>query len=381
MPEPIRVLYMIDNLLFGGAQRDLGQMATAFAARGFEQEVICLNRADRELLAIFEAAKVPVHRYTPLQVATGVAVWKTRSLLRRGEFDILVTILPVSETVGKIAGRCAGVPVSISMILQHKERWQLLANRLVSAWVDVGVVNTERLRSFSIEHEGIPDNRLLTINNGVELPVEDPEETKRVRAELGIQADATIVGCTGRLSEEKGQNHLLAAFLEIADTEENVHLVLSGDGPLREELEQARTVSSCPERIHLLGNRNDVPRLLPAYDIYVQPSMHEGMPNALLEAMAAGLPCVVSRAGGMVDVVVENETGCFSEPGNVADLAKGIRVLLDDPQKGEAWGRQGRQRVEQHFSLQRMLEQYESLFRDQMSRVMNARSQTHATAS
>jgi glycosyltransferase involved in cell wall biosynthesis len=142
---------------------------------------------------------------------------------------------------------------------------------------------------------------------GVDLqPFAAPRELPR-RADLGIPADALVVGHVGRLAEQKNQSFLLEAFAQAAAREARLHLAIAGEGPLEGALRERTRAWTCRERIHFLGRRDDIPALLiGAFDCFAMPSLHEGLPVALLEAQAAGLPCLISdRIGAQALVLPE----------------------------------------------------------------------------
>jgi glycosyltransferase involved in cell wall biosynthesis len=228
---------------------------------------------------------------------------------------------------------------------------------------------------------GRPD-QWVTIHSGVELSLfpSDAGPRQAVRAELGVPEAAVTLGTVGRLVPIKGQRYLLEAVAQLPARKPPLHLLLVGEGPLRSELvtraralrlnvrEHGRT-GAAPLRpeaptVHFLGLRRDVPRLLAALDLFVLPSLNEGMGRVLVEAMAMELPCVASRISGIPDLVEHDVTGLLVPPGDPARLAGALDRLLDEPGQARAMGRRGRQKVVPAFGRQQMLEKLAALYQE-----------------
>jgi glycosyltransferase involved in cell wall biosynthesis len=205
--------------------------------------------------------------------------------------------------------------------------------------------------------------RVVTIENGVPLPAPpSARERSALRARLGLPARAIVFGYLGRLHPEKGVEPLVEAFAQAFARQPEAHLVVIGTGPLESAL-RTRNV----ERVHFLGEVPHGSRLLPALDVYVQPSLREGRSLALLEAMAAGLPTVTSDIPAIREVHVADETALLTPPGDVRALAGALRTLAGDGDRRAALGRMALERSRVH-SLDTMVQRYAALYRDVVSR-------------
>jgi glycosyltransferase involved in cell wall biosynthesis len=193
------------------------------------------------------------------------------------------------------------------------------------------------------------------------------------------QADAIVVGTVGRLVPVKGHHYLLEAIARLGARRPALHLLLVGDGPLRDDLTARATsaglrvrnagdagVPSGPEgaTVHMLGLRRDVARLLAAMDLFVLPSLNEGMGRVLVEAMAMELPCIASKVSGVPDVVDDGRTGVLVPPRDPAALVREIGTLIEDPQRARVMGRRGRRKVVPEFSVERMITKLEAVYRE-----------------
>ena len=171
-----------------------------------------------------------------------------------------------------------------------------------------------------------------------------------------------MVGSLGRLHPQKGFSDLLTAFAQVRQRIPSVRLFVAGDGELRDDLEaQARSLGMAAV-VTFAGVRADVSEVLAALDVFVLPSLWEGMPNAVLEAMASGLPVVATAVGGTPEVVVDGVTGLLVPPQDPGALAQAIGHLLRDPDLRRRMGRAGRRRVEEHFDVRETVRQVESLY-------------------
>ena len=206
--------------------------------------------------------------------------------------------------------------------------------------------------------EGFPPGRIQVLYNGID-PGELPGEDERLgaRASLGIPRDAYVVGAAGRLDPVKNLPALVDAHAAVAQHRPGARLVIIGSGPMQAELESQARARGIADAVHFTGYRADVRALMGACDVYVNCSTYEGVSLTILEAMAAGLPVVATRAGGNPEVVVDGETGVLVPIGSPA-LTEELIALASNPLRRRALGGAGRQRVVRHFSIDRMVEEY-----------------------
>ena len=206
----------------------------------------------------------------------------------------------------------------------------------------------------------------MTIYNGVDVERFNislsPSEERTLRHEIGVTESTPIVSCVARLYPVKGHKYLIDAISTVVDRMPAVHFLFIGDGPLRDSLEVQINEAGLSEVVHLLGARSDVPQLLAISELHVLASLWEGLPNALLEAMAARLPVVSTDVGGCSEVVVNGKTGILVPPSNAASLANAILTLLEDNALAKQLGNAGQLRVREHFSWSQNLEGYVKLY-------------------
>jgi Glycosyltransferase len=203
----------------------------------------------------------------------------------------------------------------------------------------------------------------LLIRSGIEVETyrDVAMERAAARRRIGVPEDAFVVGNVGRLSPPKCPEVMVAAFDLLARQRADARLVLVGDGWQRAELEAEVHRRGLAERVHLLGLRRDVPELLRAFDVFTLSSSREGLPRTVLQAMAAGLPVVCTRAGAVADAVLDGETGWIVEVGDAPGLGERLIRLAQDPDLARRMGERGRARVDE-FSARRMVQQLTTLY-------------------
>ena len=234
---------------------------------------------------------------------------------------------------------------------------------MILRWFDKVVAVSAEIRKRVLQH-GVPSGKVTTVQNGISLtPFEENDSRAACRKELGISPDSIVVGTVGRISLEKGHENLLVAAREILAEFHDVVFLLIGDGPLRAKLQ--REYSS--PAIHFIGYRKDLPYLLPAMDIFVLPSLLEGLPMAVLEAMASKLPIVASRVGE-VPSLVGIENGTLVEPNNTRELKRCLIYLIENSALARTMGEKGYHLVKSHFSSERMAGDYIGIYREVMRR-------------
>lgn len=238
------------------------------------------------------------------------------------------------------------------------ERWHYglycrLAHRMIAV--------SDYVRRFTIEHFPLMQaEKLVVIRNGIHYQqFQGVHGAAELRAALGISPEAPVVGFVGRLAEQKGVAYLVDAVAELAKRFPELRVVVVGEGELREEL-QARA-RQLPQMI-FAGFQREIPRYLSMFDIFVLPSLWEGLPMSILEAMAAGKPVVATGVSGTPEVVVDGETGYIVEPKNVGQLAEKLSLLIADGELRRRMGAAGRDRVIAHFSAEGMVRTSEALY-------------------
>jgi sugar transferase (PEP-CTERM/EpsH1 system associated) len=361
---PVRVLHLITELNIGGAEKVLSRLLSRLDRERFAPAVACLYGGDGPVADEIRSLGIPV---TDLGMT---AKWRLDAFVRlyrllyRQRPTILHTWMFHANVPGRVLGRLAGVPIVISSERTMGQegglrRW---LNRITGPLPDRVACVSESVAEFAAQTIGIPPAKLAVIPNGIPLEDFQPGDRSRARVDPGIPLRAVVAGTVGRLQPVKGTSYLLEAWSRLASDHPDAILLLVGGGSQQAALERMSRRLGISERVRFLGDRADVPDLLRGMDVFVLPSLWEGMPNAALEAMAVGLPVVATAVGGTPEVVVDGVTGLLVPPGDPDALAQSIARLLCDPDLRYKMGQAGRERVVKHFSVGRMVEQTEWLY-------------------
>jgi sugar transferase (PEP-CTERM/EpsH1 system associated) len=252
-------------------------------------------------------------------------------------------------------GREVTDPEGLNRRRNRIRRWLApMIDRYVTVSLDLGRWLTQTV--------GIERGKVMTIHNGVDLRRFGDADREAGRAALGVDRDTVVLGTVGRLDPVKDQARLLEAYARIPAEAGRHCLVLVGDGPCRRDLEARAAQPDLRGRVHLLGERRDVPCLLAGFDVFALPSIAEGISNTVLEAMASGLPLVATRTGGNPELVEDGVTGRLVPVGDTAALTEALTGYVREGHLRAMHGKAGRQRAVDHFSLERMAERYRDLY-------------------
>jgi glycosyltransferase involved in cell wall biosynthesis len=356
----VPVLYLITELSTGGAQAALLRLLKGLDRKRFTPTVACLYNGDGAVAQEIRVLDIPVFDARMRHKADLLALLRLYRHICHTHPTILHASLFHANLPGRVLGRLAGVPIVIcsERTMAMESEWRYWVNRWTIGLVDRVVAVSANVRNFCVSYIGLPSEKLVVIHNGVELPREPIPSPQEARAALGLPSEGPLVGAVSRLEPVKGIKFLIQAFAQV----DNATLVIVGDGPEHAALGELTGNLGIVDRVHWAGHRRDVPYLLPALDVFVQPSLHEGMPNTVLEAMAAGLPIVATAVGGTPEVVVDGITGLLVPPRDPDRLAEAIVALLRDPNLRRTMGRSGRQRVAENFTVERMVEQTQKMY-------------------
>ena len=264
---------------------------------------------------------------------------------------------------GVETARLAGVPVVVQtqhlpFLLSHPGKRRGLLRAV--GGVDRVIAVSEGVRR-TYEAIGVSPDRLVTVPNGVPQRGTGPGRDA-ARAALGLRGDQPVVMTVGRLTNMKGQRYLVEAAPHLLSRVPDAAVVVLGEGPLRAQLEARAAAMGVDGSMHFVGHRADARFLLDAADVFVLPSLHEGMPLAAIEAMDAGLPVVATHVIGSREVVADGETGILVPPGDSTALGAALVELLTDPGRRTTYGAAGRRRYLERFTAERMASRTEAVY-------------------
>jgi len=357
------VALAITDLDVGGAERALVALATGLDRRRWHPSVVALG-GEGALAGVLRGAGIGAECLGVDPRRPDLAVWKLARALRRAGPALVQSFLFHANVAARLASPMAGRPWVVGglRVAERQRRWHLALDRLTSRLATGSVCVSEGVRRFSVLEGGLDPSRLAVIPNGVDPAPFDRAEAIP-RASIGVPEGAVLALYVGRLDPQKGLSVLLEAAAIVAAARPDWHLALAGDGPSREALiARSASLPALEGRVHWLGRRDDVPALLKAADLLVLPSLWEGMPNAVLEAMAAGLPVVATLVEGTEDLVLPGRTGWLVPPGRPEPLVDALFEAAAGPDRRRRFGRAARARVEAEFTPERVVEAYERLW-------------------
>jgi len=363
-PEiPTPIVLAITDLDVGGAERALVNLVVRLDRARWAPVVVNLSGEGALVDPIRRAGIVceslDLDRRRPIR-----GVLRLASVLRRHRPALVQSFMFHANLAVRLAAPLAGFPEVVGgiRVAERQKRWHRTLDRLTARLARGSVCVSEGVRRFSVETAGLDPGRLVVIPNGVD-PSRFDEAVPVSRSEFGA-ADADFLAlAVGRLDVQKGLADLLAAAERVIPARPRFRLAIVGDGPLRDWL--GAEVAARPvlaERVLQLGRRDDVPGLLRSADLLVHAALWEGMPNVVLEAMAARLPVVATAVEGAEDLVVPGLTGWLVPPAAPDRLARALVEAVDDPGGSREMGRAGRDRVEAEYSLNRVVSLYDELW-------------------
>ena len=359
------VALCITELDVGGAEQALVELATRLDRRRFEPVVYALSAPlqDRPSLAgRLAEAGIETHFLGGRHVGhLPLIVRRLTRLLKRQRPRIVLSFLFHANFVSRLAARWARVPTVLSgiRVAEGGARWHCRLDRLTSRLVDQYVCVSQAVAAFSAR-AGLPEDRLVVIPNGVDMARFEQAEPLDL-AELGLSRGRRAVTYVGRLDRQKGTAELVEHSPSWMRRLPDHDLLLVGTGPQAGELRRLARELGIADRVHFAGWRDDVPRILRASDLFVLPSRWEGMPNALLEAMAAGLPVVATDVEGVRELLGAAAGEQVVAPADWRSLSQRIVELAGDRERASQLGRANQLRAAD-FSWPAMVAAYESLF-------------------
>lgn len=365
-------LHVHTDLVGGGIER----MMVTLAAHSRDAEVgICwcpANHPEPPEAELRELAKsgIALHRIPPPFLSPRYPVRLAR-VIGQVQPDVLHLHGASIGVIGGMVGRMLRVPAIVyTEHLQHAQHagWLRRAREIAADLPHWTVFVSQQSHADAVLDGPLRaiSGRASVIHNGIDLaPYRElaaPEACARMRAELGIPPDTLAVGCVGLLWQAKGQEYLIRALRSLRDRGRALCVLLVGSGGDEASLHLCADEIGVADRVRFLGWRGDVPRILQALDLYVQPSITEGLPLAVVEAAAAGLPIVASNVGGIPEIIEHGVNGLLVPPGDPQALAAAIQELIDDPERAKRLGEAARRTAFERFSAEAMAAAYMDLY-------------------
>ncbi len=362
--ESVRtILYLSTSSGPGGAERVISNLAVSLDPERY-RAILCLFRPGW----IQERSESRGVR-TYIIPTSGMADWRWavrfKRLLQQERVDLIHAHEFDANVQGAFVAALLGIPL-VATIHGKNYFWEKLRRRLayrcVSHWTTMVAVS-QNLKQFVIEKVGVSPDRLRVVYNGVDtLPYCEATEVDLLRKELDLPEQDRIVGVVGNLYPVKGHQYLIDGIPSILEKCPNTSFLFAGRGHLETELKEQVHRLNLDRRVHFLGLRQDISRILALLDVFVLPSLSEGLSMAILEAMIAEKPVVATNVGGNPELVLDGETGFLVSPRDSRALAESVTKLLVDREQAMKFAERGKHRAEGQFSLRTMARAYETLY-------------------
>jgi glycosyltransferase involved in cell wall biosynthesis len=357
------VVHVIDELPRDGAEMLLLDLMRRRDAR-LRYVVLCLVRGG-PLQSEFENIGVPVVVLGQRSRLDPILLWTLLSWLRRERPSVVHTHLFLADSYGRLAAALAGVPAIFSTVHNivgpGRGVLRTVLHQGLARW-STAVIGCGDEIAQSLIRQGLPQARVQSIPNGIDLLRFGGVEGAGVREEFGIPAERSLIGVVGRLHRQKGHDVLFQALADMSPAERaGLACLVVGTGELEAELRRLSSSLGLDDCVIFTGMRTDVPRLVAALDLFVMPSRWEGLPIALLEAMASRTAVLCTRVGSIPGVVRDGENGALIAPEDPRGLRESILRLLAQPALREEYGRRARDEAVDRFDITRTASAYNQL--------------------
>lgn len=374
-----KILFLGTQMALAGAQNVLVNQAAWFYEQGYQVTIVYFY--DKQELEHIWRAKYPftiinLNAWNAYRngvsnfIKLCIGLVKLFSLIRKNKFDVIESFTPHSNLLGLPVAWLAGVPVRIGSHhgkIEDSPFWlpwlhgKLINSRIANYLIAV----SNQVKDYALSDERVKENKVKVILNGINLPqslmINGPHKMNLLD-ELGIDKDYQLILSVGRLTLQKGYTYLLDSIPYVLKKFPHTIFAIAGAGYFLERLDKKAQQLEIENHIRFLGLRDDIADLLLAADVFVLPSLWEGLPIAMLEAMSFGVPVIATQVGGIDDVIENEISGLVIPPKNFEALAKAIIRFLENPGEAKKLGRAGRERVFLYHTVDQMCESYEDVF-------------------
>lgn len=376
--QKYKIAYVIDGLGMGGAERLMVPILKHLNRENFEPYVCALQSKDGNPMAEeIGALGIPVECLQIKHLRDWNALPNLIKYLKGVGADLVHTQLEFANILGNISAKYLHLPsvctihilpsLEVKTKLKLHQRAEWLALRF---FCDRVIAVSEEARQYHLKISGASPKQVLTIYNGIDLSsvetIDHERERIRVREEFGIPVRACLLTTVAVLRPEKGIEYMIRALPAVLASSPDTYYLVVGDGPQRSVLVEEARKAGLQDRVIFTGMRQDVARLLAASDVFVLPTLTEALPTVLAEAMAARLPIVASRVGGVPEMVVDGQNGCLVDPQDSVALSRACNLLLDAPADRRLLGTAGWNIVNQKFNIEQQVDRLEELYLDQL---------------
>jgi glycosyltransferase involved in cell wall biosynthesis len=372
MKPKIKILFIITSSGIGGAEKILYYTATGLNYNKYDVSV-CSLKKNGEIAGDLEKQGIEVC-CLHMGGRERFLGWLSSIITLIRLFPYLIRIRPTiihsflfrANILARIAGYLTGVPIVISSVrvMGGEKKYFHYVEMITSFMVDHYVAVSESVKRYIIDKSKISAEKISVIYNGVNIKSQDDLHEQNPKMPFKIEDEDRILMTVGRLHEQKGHCYLIQAVSKVRKEFPKVKLLVTGEGEEENNLKKLVKSLDLTNKVIFAGLSSDIEGILPIAELFILPSLWEGLPNVLLEAMAAGKPVVATKVGGIPEIVVHGETGILVPPRDTDALAIAIIDLLQNKLKAKNMGEAGRIRAGKRFSIYKMIEKTENLYQE-----------------
>ncbi|MGA1840034.1 MAG: glycosyltransferase [bacterium] len=385
--QNLKIFYLLTDSDFGGTEASVRRLATGMRQRGFKIEICSIKRpgymAKDMMSQGFKVASLDLPSGItwnyPFLFLTGII--RLKKLLKEVKPDIIHSFLFQSNLMTAMSrsfidGEKApiGFISSVRCTEANKSCWRIILDRWALGRSDLILTVSEAVRNKYLERENIQRNRIRVLYHGVDQRfMEEQKKVSEFRSKLGVGKEDEVIGTVARLHKDKDIEILIKAFALALKSRPQIKLLIIGDGPEKKNLKEMTVTLGIMDRIIFTGFQSDVLPLIGLLDIFCLTSKEEGFPQSLIEAMALEKPVVVSRVGGVMELIEDGISGILIPPGNPETFRDSILYLLQNPQKAQKMGNAAKEKIKHGFLLDHTLDKMEAIYGEVLQKVREMR--------
>jgi len=370
--EKIHIAFLVHTFGFGGLENMVTNLVNYIDPNRFESTIISFTPL-KPLNTRVDLNRVQVISLNKKGGNNPVLVYKICLMLKKIGADIVQTHNWGTALEGILGAKLARIPgiVHAERGTIENKKCNIVLQRFLWGFADQVLSVSEAHRKKVTNIIGFPHEQIKAIVNGVDTErfFPNPEIKEEIRKKLGLKKGSFCIGTVGSLRPVKNQSLLVHACKPILPRFDQIEVLIVGEGPLKSQLIQEVKTLGLSEKIHFAGGRPNIPEILNALDIFVLPSRSEGMPNAVLEAMACGVPAIATSVGGTAEIIEDGKNGILIASEDELHLTRALTELIQNHEKRHTIGIEGRGRVLSHFSLKKMVSEYQVLYESLIQKV------------
>jgi len=364
----MKVLYFVGTLGAGGIERFVTRVCIHASSQAlFEPMVCCLSKREGLFLQELQAANIPVYEAPPNWARSVKQALLFRKLIRKIHPDVVHSMVNFSLAQQSFAIVCSKIRFFVTERSCYKRSgFRRLRKMLQVLWVmAIGGKysgNSIEVSRYIAKIAGVSPKKIKVVPNGVQLGLSNVDRVQEIRKKIRYNDSDVIIGCVGSLTKNKRQSKLIDAAKILLELGEKIKIVLVGDGPEKIEIQTKVNEYLMDDSVYMTGIIDNVEDYLEAMDIFVLLSEREGMPNAILEAMAAGKPVLATSVGGIPELILDGETGILLRQTESVYMAAKLRELINNPEMRNRLGKNAKEHVLKNYGIDRivklLMEQY-----------------------